>query len=73
MHSAKALVQKPEGFPEPQRYLVHFSLTQGELLALKYALENYQADSQSSVAEDLNAYLNNGSVRSGINAVRKTS
>lgn len=60
MRSQKCEVDPPK--EPPLHYLVHMSLTKGELMALKHAVQSYD----SPVAEDVRAYLLNALTRAGI-------
>lgn len=60
LHSIKCLVTKPTALP--LNYIVQMSLTKGELLAMKNALEAWP----TPVGEDVLAFLNNGLTREGI-------
>ena len=60
LNNAKATITPPKDVP--QRYIVQMSLTKGELLALKHALDSYT----SMVAGDVRAYVNNAIENAGI-------
>lgn len=62
VNAQKAIVEPPNG-KAPLRYMVVMSLTEGELLALKNALDEYS----SIVGEDVRAYLNNALEISKVN------
>ena len=60
LRSEKAVVKAPtEG---PYRYHVHFSLTLGELLAMKNSLET----NPTMVGSDVRDYLNNALEKAGV-------
>jgi len=60
--SRKAIIEKPEPEATKETYRVFMSLTKGELLAMKYALENHP----TPVGQDVHAYVNNACDRAGI-------
>lgn len=60
LRSHKALVEPVDD--QTKTYMVAMNLTQGELLALKHALDAYA----TPVGEDVRAYLNNALQRSNI-------
>jgi len=60
LRSLKCDIDKPTA--PPLHYVVKMSLTQGELIALKNALDAYD----SLVGRDVRAYVNNAITREGI-------
>jgi hypothetical protein len=65
LHANKCAIQvETVNLParELNRYVVSFSLTPGELFAMRHALESYH----TVVGQDLVSYFNNAAIRSDI-------